>query len=318
MNLVLLKNKPTFFRSIFFLLCATALYLTSTIATASEEGLDTTTFVNASDYSIFLNAIAATDSDHLYNEAMSSDPLTPSIIRTGSAGNYDYSVIEGREKAPIYYLSYFDKKIYNNWIQKNQTLEQDESDPFFASNKTSFQRPIPPSLSMFPPAVVPLAENSMAEVASIGTTALLTILLGEVRMRASENRRLPAIEEEAAASTALLREQAMTRNEANIRNRENLIATKRTNSSRFIKKPSFSIGETFTAATYHHIRPQRSNRKRRSDYISHILSKGCGIINNSIFSLKDKISPEAAPQEEAHPLLPKDISQKNYGGTSSV
>ncbi|MFI0348654.1 MAG: hypothetical protein ACH346_07830, partial [Chthoniobacterales bacterium] len=62
--------------------------------------------VTASDYCDFLNNVATeSDSDHLYNEAMTSDPTTACIARVGTPGRWHYEVIAGQENCPINYVS---------------------------------------------------------------------------------------------------------------------------------------------------------------------------------------------------------------------
>lgn len=57
------------------------------------------------EYCDFLNRVAATDPDHLYDEKMGTDFLEGSIIRTGTPGFFHYEVIEGKEMQPVSYIN---------------------------------------------------------------------------------------------------------------------------------------------------------------------------------------------------------------------
>src|SRR5689334_15613744 len=49
--------------------------------------------VTVSQYTAFLNAVAATDTYNLYNAAMTTDLNIAGIARSGTSGSYSYSVI---------------------------------------------------------------------------------------------------------------------------------------------------------------------------------------------------------------------------------
>ncbi|HLB34475.1 MAG: hypothetical protein A3F67_07235 [Verrucomicrobia bacterium RIFCSPHIGHO2_12_FULL_41_10] len=75
--------------------------------------------VTASEYCIFLNAVASKEDPHqLYKEAMSSDQKVACITRTElTDGSYAYSVIPGREKLPITYVNLYDAERFCNWLE---------------------------------------------------------------------------------------------------------------------------------------------------------------------------------------------------------
>ncbi|MFI0347520.1 MAG: hypothetical protein ACH346_01925 [Chthoniobacterales bacterium] len=111
----------------------------------SSSATSTQTLLLASDYCAFLNAVAATDLHHLYDEKMSSDPLVASIMRMGEPGAYRYQVIAGRENAPIYYMNSGDKKFYCRWLSngnigdENYFTDRQEDDlGLLASNQCCF------------------------------------------------------------------------------------------------------------------------------------------------------------------------------------
>lgn len=72
-----------------------------------------------SDYTEFLNAVAATDTYSLYNASMGTDGNIAGISRSGSSGSYSYSVT-GSGARPITYVSWFDAARYTNWLHNGQ------------------------------------------------------------------------------------------------------------------------------------------------------------------------------------------------------
>ncbi|TWU27898.1 formylglycine-generating enzyme family protein [Bythopirellula polymerisocia] len=85
-------------------------------------------------YVEFLNAVAATDDNELYNIAMEQDTLG-GITRSGSPGSYIYSVkpaavgegpggADGSDytyaNKPVIYISYFDAMRFVNWLENGQ------------------------------------------------------------------------------------------------------------------------------------------------------------------------------------------------------
>jgi formylglycine-generating enzyme required for sulfatase activity len=79
--------------------------------------------VTISQYTDFLNAVAATDAYLLYNANMETDRNYAGISRSGGSGSYTYSVIDnGGNSAnrPITYVSWFDAARFANWMQNGQ------------------------------------------------------------------------------------------------------------------------------------------------------------------------------------------------------
>jgi len=74
--------------------------------------------VTNAQYAEFLNAVAATDPSGLYNPTMGS--LRGGIIRSGSSGTYQYSLISGREQMPVVYVSFYDALRFANWMNNGQ------------------------------------------------------------------------------------------------------------------------------------------------------------------------------------------------------
>ena len=75
--------------------------------------------ITAKDYVDFLNEVAVTDAEGLYDVKMgikcSQDQENGFIIRLGSPSCYCYSVIEGREQEPIDYVSLLNSERYHAW-----------------------------------------------------------------------------------------------------------------------------------------------------------------------------------------------------------
>lgn len=70
-----------------------------------------------SQYTTFLNAVAREgDTYNLYQSSMVTDTKIRGINRTGSSGNYSYSVVGGSGNKPITYVSWFDAARYVNWL----------------------------------------------------------------------------------------------------------------------------------------------------------------------------------------------------------
>ncbi len=69
-------------------------------------------------YAVFLNAVAATDTNGLYNPSMGTDP--GGITRDGSPGGYTYSVRLNMGDKPVNFVSFFDAMRFVNWLQNGQ------------------------------------------------------------------------------------------------------------------------------------------------------------------------------------------------------
>lgn len=79
--------------------------------------------VTIQQYSDFLNAVAATDPNGLYNTSMGTDLSIAGISRSGSSGSYTYSVMNNggaSANRPITYVSWFDAARFANWMQNGQ------------------------------------------------------------------------------------------------------------------------------------------------------------------------------------------------------
>ena len=69
--------------------------------------------VTNSAYAAFLSAVAATDNYGLGHKSMS-------IERTGSSGDYAYSVVDGKGEHPVVRVSFYDAARFTNWLMNGQ------------------------------------------------------------------------------------------------------------------------------------------------------------------------------------------------------
>ncbi len=79
--------------------------------------------VTIGQYAAFLNAVAQTDTYGLYNTAMDTDLNVAGIARSGTSGNYSYTVKNnGGNSAnrPISYVNWFSAARFSNWIANGQ------------------------------------------------------------------------------------------------------------------------------------------------------------------------------------------------------
>jgi len=76
------------------------------------------TEVTNAQYAAFLSAVAATDSNGLYNSAMAG--AFGGITRDGSPGSWTYATIPGRENNPVNFVSFWDATRFANWLHNGQ------------------------------------------------------------------------------------------------------------------------------------------------------------------------------------------------------
>src|SRR4029453_11714492 len=69
--------------------------------------------VTNAQYAEFLNAKGASDPSVLYSSGKTG---FGGITRSGTFGNYTYSVVAGREDMPVSYVSFFDALRFTNWM----------------------------------------------------------------------------------------------------------------------------------------------------------------------------------------------------------
>ena len=84
--------------------------------------------VTNAQYVEFLNAVAVTDTNGLYDSGMAMANSFGGIIQSGSSGSHTYAVIPGRASRPINRVDIFDTMRFVNWLANGQpTGPQDSS-----------------------------------------------------------------------------------------------------------------------------------------------------------------------------------------------
>src|SRR6185436_20371683 len=78
------------------------------------------TEVTNAQYAAFLNAVAATDPNSLYNTDMAGS--FGGITRSGSSGSYTYSSVSGRANNPVNFVSFWDATRFANWLHNGQPM----------------------------------------------------------------------------------------------------------------------------------------------------------------------------------------------------
>ena len=76
-------------------------------------------------YCTFLNAVARTDPNGLYDTSMGIDDVVGTIwvggiTRSGSSGNYSYAPIPGKENWPVNFVNFWDAARFANWLHNGQ------------------------------------------------------------------------------------------------------------------------------------------------------------------------------------------------------
>ena len=75
--------------------------------------------VTNAEYSEFLNAVAATDTNNVYDTSMGSH-ARGGIIRSGTPGSYSYSCKTNMENKPVNYVMWYNAARYCNWLHNNK------------------------------------------------------------------------------------------------------------------------------------------------------------------------------------------------------
>lgn len=76
--------------------------------------------VTTGQYAEFLNAVARSDTNNLYDTQMWNDSYGCKIQRTGVSGSYSYSVASDRANRPVNYVSFWDACRFTNWLNNRQ------------------------------------------------------------------------------------------------------------------------------------------------------------------------------------------------------
>jgi formylglycine-generating enzyme required for sulfatase activity len=110
--------------------------------------------VTAAQYTVFLNAVAATDTYGLYNTAMATRISVPrnvedantigcGIVRSGISGNYVYSVAPDYANRPVTWVSWGDSIRFVNWLSNGQpaglqSLNTTEDGSYYLNGATMY------------------------------------------------------------------------------------------------------------------------------------------------------------------------------------
>ncbi|MGH7131886.1 MAG: SUMF1/EgtB/PvdO family nonheme iron enzyme [Phycisphaerales bacterium] len=86
-------------------------------AVAYDYNIGATEVTNGQ-YCAFLNAVAHTDTNGLYNAAMGGS--LGGITRSGSPGSYVYTTISGRANHPVHSVSFWNATRFANWLHNGQ------------------------------------------------------------------------------------------------------------------------------------------------------------------------------------------------------
>jgi len=94
-----------------------------------------------SQYTDFLNSVAATDTYSLYNSNMDSN-ARGGITQSGSSGSYTYAVKTDMGDKPVNYVSWFDAARVSNWLMNGGTSSSStETGAYTLSGSTSGNAP---------------------------------------------------------------------------------------------------------------------------------------------------------------------------------
>jgi len=98
--------------------------------------------VTAGQYTAFLTAVAKTDTYGLYNTSMSDNTYGCQIQRSGSSGNYTYSVASDYANRTVNYVSWGDAARFTNWLTNGQPngsqgLTTTENGSYYLNRATS-------------------------------------------------------------------------------------------------------------------------------------------------------------------------------------
>ncbi len=78
--------------------------------------------VTNSQYSAFLNSVAATDTFSLYNPDMAAVTSGGGIVQTGAPGSFSYEPLPGFENGAVRFVSYFDTLRFANWLHNGEPV----------------------------------------------------------------------------------------------------------------------------------------------------------------------------------------------------
>ena len=98
-----------------------------------ERNRGTDQEVAAGDYCSFLNVVASSDGDCLYNENMES------LVRTGEPASYHYDVVQGKEDCAINFGNQENATRYSDWKGTSISTNSFKIDASLRSNHITYQ-----------------------------------------------------------------------------------------------------------------------------------------------------------------------------------
>ncbi|MFI0348815.1 MAG: hypothetical protein ACH346_08700 [Chthoniobacterales bacterium] len=194
------------------------IFLGGILLSCSPFAAASTQAVTASDYVAFLNTTAVSDPEHIYENAMETDPAVASILRSGVPGHYHYRVLAGRENLPITFVNQRAEIAYIEWVNRvlstalsreisanskgydlkvdhplSDKILKSNQNPFFIENNASSQ------LNMISPEAVETIEAGVS-VGEIAEDALVVAaVLAGARAGAEVVGRAEAMQHDASA-----------------------------------------------------------------------------------------------------------------------
>jgi formylglycine-generating enzyme len=91
--------------------------------------------VTNAQYAAFLNVVAASDPNGLFNPSMGSDPRG-GITRTGTDGSFTYALRPNMGNKPVNFVSFFDAARMANWLTNGQGAGSTESGVYTLNGNT--------------------------------------------------------------------------------------------------------------------------------------------------------------------------------------
>lgn len=91
--------------------------------------------VTNAQYAEFLNSVAASDPNGLFNPNMGTDPRA-GITRSGTDGSFTYALKPNMGNKPVNYVSFFDAARMANWLTNGQGSGSTESGAYTLSGNT--------------------------------------------------------------------------------------------------------------------------------------------------------------------------------------
>ena len=143
--------------------------LTGFGAVSYEYRIATTEVTNAQ-YAQFLNTVATSDPNNLYNSGMAG--AFGGITRSGTPGAFVYSLVPGRDNHPVNFVSFLDAMRFTNWLHNGQGQGDTETGVYtLAGPVTAFALPRPANARYFVPTFDEWYKAAFHQPAGLGGDA---------------------------------------------------------------------------------------------------------------------------------------------------